>query len=652
MDNKYPLSGGDMPPGDIYMRQTKIFLRVAALASLLSVSHEVSAQGTESPYSPNADRDYPTLLLFGETHLHSSLSADAGGGGTKLMPRDLYRFARGEQLTSNTGQQVKLSRPYDFMALTEHTDGMGVITDILSGAPNILADEQGKKYHEEFNAGGERARQASYDLIEQFGQGKLSPALNYQPGNPGYKRTWESLVHTAEEYNEPHRFTALIAYEWTSLVKGNNLHRNVIFRDGPERALQIEPMTMTPPYGSPNPRDLWKWLQNYEDTTGGQVLAIPHNGNLSNGIMFPLQDDFDGGAPFDAAYATTRQKWERLVEVGQTKGDSETHPLLSPDDEFADYERWDWGNLDLTEKKTPEMMLGEYTRSALMRGLAFQEKLGTNPYKMGFVGGSDIHTGLVAPDDNNFFGAFAWMEPGATRTTMTAKENKDLGIGYKGWQYATPGPAAVWAHANTREAIFDAMQRRETYATTGPRIRVRFFGGYGFSDSDMKQRDIADVGYAKGVPMGADLPAAPQAGATPSFIVAAMRDPDGANLDRIQVVKGWLDATGVAQEKVFDVAWSGDRRKNRQGKLPAVGDTVDLSVPTWTNTIGAAELSVHWTDPEFDPAFKAFYYVRVLEIPTPRWTAYDQVYYNLDLPDDVVLKTQERAYTSPIWYSP
>lgn len=603
-------------------------------------------------YSPNADREYPTQLLFGETHLHSSLSADAGGGGTKLMPSDLYRFARGEQVTSNTGQPVKLSRPYDFMALTEHTDGMGVITDIFAGAPNILADEQGKKYYEEFSAGGERARQASYDLIENFGQGTISPALNYQPGNPGYKRTWESLVKTAEEFNEPHRFTALIAYEWTSLVKGNNLHRNVIFRDGPERALKMEPMTMTPPQGSPNPRDLWKWLQKYEDTTGGQVLAIPHNGNLSNGIMFPLQDDFDNGAEFDASYVETRQKWERLVEVGQTKGDSETHPVLSPDDEFADYERWDWANLDLTEKKTPEMMLGEYTRSALKRGLGLQSKLGTNPFKLGFVGGSDIHTGLVGPDDNNFFGAFAWMEPSATRATMEAKVNEDLGIGYKGWQYASPGPAAVWAHANTREAIFDAMQRRETYATTGPRIRVRFFGGYGFSDDDIKQRDIATVGYAKGVPMGGDLPEAPKSGAIPSFIVAAMRDPDGANLDRVQIVKGWLDESGVSREQVFDVAWSGERKKDPNGKLPPVGDTVDLSVPTWTNSVGAVELLAHWTDPAFDATQLAFYYVRVIEIPTPRWTAYDQVRYQLDLPNEVVLKTQERAYTSPIWYTP
>jgi len=459
-------------------------------------------------------------------------------------------------------------------------------------------------------------------------------------------------VQAAEEYNEPHRFTALIAYEWTSLVKGNNLHRNVIFRDGPERTLQVLPMTMTPPTGSPNPRDLWKWLQSYEDKTGGQVIAIPHNGNLSNGIMFPLQDDFANGAKFDREYVETRNKWERLVEIGQTKGDSETHPNLSPDDEFAEYESWDWANLDLTEKKTPEMMAGEYTRSALKRGMEFQSSLGVNPYKVGFVGGSDIHTGLTTPDDSNFFGAFAWMEPNATRATMMAKKNDELGISYKGWQYATPGPTAVWAKTNTRAAIFDAMKRRETYATTGPRIRVRFFGGFDFSEADIKQRNIADVGYGKGVPMGGDLPSDVDDGSAPGFIISALRDPGGANLDRIQVIKGWLDDKGVSHEKVYDVAWSGNRKKSDKGKLPAVGDTVDLSVPTWTNTIGAPDLSVYWQDPDFDAKALAFYYVRVLEIPTPRWTAYDQVRYNLDLPDEIPLKTQERAYTSPIWYSP
>jgi hypothetical protein len=631
---------------------TRGVARLLVAVALVFPAAPVAVAGDgKAPYSPYADRSHPTQLYFGETHVHSALSADAGGGGTTLLPRDMYRFARGEQLMSNTGQPVKLARPLDFFALTEHSDGMGAITDILKGTPDILADPQGKKYHEDFGAGGERARQASYDLIKQFSQGTLPAALVYQPGNPGYARTWEDLVEAAEEYNEPHRFTTLIAYEWTSLVKGNNLHRNIIFRDGPQRALQVLPFTMTPPAGSPDPRDLWKWLQGYEDTTGGRVLAIPHNGNLSNGMLFAIQDDFRDGAPFGREYAETRQKWERLIEPSQTKGDGETHPLLSPTDEFADYESWDWANLDVTEKKTPDMLAGEYARSALKRGLELEAALGGNPVKYGFVGGSDIHTGLTTGDDDNFFGAFAWMEPGPGRVMMTAKVNEELGISYKGWQYSTPGPTAVWAPANTREAIFDALSRRETYSTTGPRIRVRFFGGFGFTKDDAKQRDVAPVGYAKGVPMGADLPKAPD-GASPSFLVAALRDPDGANLDRVQIIKGWLDAAGEGEEKVYDVSWSGGREPGADGKLPPVGDTVDLAVPTWTNSIGAADLSGVWTDPEFDPAVRAFYYVRVLEIPTPRWTAYDRVRFGLDLPDEIPLKTQERAYTSPIWYTP
>jgi hypothetical protein len=629
------------------------FFSVTTLLPILLLAPMTAGAGdtVDAPYSPYAGRDYPTNVYWGETHIHSALSADAGGGGTNLMPRDLYRFARGEEVQSNSGQPVKLRRPYDFFGVTEHTDGMGVITDILKGASNIMADEQGKKFHDAFTQGGEAAQQASYELIELFGQGKLSSALNYQPGNPGYEATWDLLVRTAEEFNEPHRFTALIAYEWTSLVAGNNLHRNVFFRDGPERALQVLPMTMTPPQGSPDPRDLWNWLQAYEDKTGGRVLAIPHNGNLSNGVIFPMQDDFDNGAAFDLEYTQTRQKWERLYEIGQTKGDSETHPSLSPNDEFADYETWDFGNLDLTAKKTPDMLPGEYARSALLRGLQLAAQTGANPFKFGFVGGSDIHTGLSTNDDDNFFGAFAYQEPAPDRAMKPAKQNEKLGIGYKTWFYASPGPTAVWAHANTREAIWDAMQRREVYATTGPRIRVRFFGGWDFSAEDLKPRDIAAAGYGRGVPMGSDLTGRPE-GVAPTFIVRALMDPEGANLDRLQIIKGWLDAEGNPQERVFDVAWSGDRKPGRNGKLPPVGDTVDLSIPTWSNTIGAGQLSAAWTDPDFNPALQAFYYARVIEIPTPRWTAYDRALFNLDLPEEVPLKTQERAYTSPIWYTP
>jgi len=634
--------------------------RFVIITALLALSSPVLAQDglppdgsthvlKGAPYSPNANRGFPTKVLFGDTHVHSALSADAGGGGTTLMPRDMYRFARGEQVNSNTGQPVKLSRPFDFYMLTEHTDGMGVITDIIKGAPNIMADPQGKKFHQEFAKGGDAAKQASFDLIKQFSQGTLSEALLYQPGSAGYDNTWADLVAAAEQFNEPHVFTAMIAYEWTSLVAGNNLHRNVIFRDGPERALQVVPFLMSPPAGSPDPRDLWNWMQNYEDDTGGDVLAIPHNPNLSNGIMFAQNDTFRDGKAFDPEYLETRARWERLVEIGQTKGDSESHPLLSPTDEFADYENWDWANLDVTEAKTPEMIANEYVRNVLKNGLSFAQNGQTNPFKLGFVGGSDIHTGLTTQDDDNFFGAFTWMEPSATRATTLAKENIELGISYKGWQYATPGPTAVWATDNTRAGVFDAMERREVYSTTGPRITVRFFGGFDFTADDIKTRELAKVGYAKGVPMGGDL--IPGVGA-PSFLVYAMRDPIGANLDRVQIIKGWVDADGVTQENVYDVVWSGDRQIGGDGKLPPVGNTVDLSVPSWTNDIGRAELGAVWTDPDFEASQHAFYYTRVIEIPTPRWTAYDAVRFGVDMPADVVMITQERAYSSPIWYTP
>ncbi|MCP4385660.1 MAG: DUF3604 domain-containing protein [Hyphomicrobiales bacterium] len=628
-----------------------VFAAPALAQDAIDPSPELADALAGRPYSPYADRAFPTEVYFGDTHVHTALSADAGGGGTRLLPRDAYRFARGDQVTSNTGQPVKLSRPFDFYMITDHSDGMGAITDIIGGAPNIMADPQGKKFNEAFNAGGEEALRAAQELVGLFANGQLSDELNYQPGNPAYKRAWDDIVAAAEEFNEPGTFTTFIAYEWTSLVEGNNLHRNVIFRDGPERAGQIVPYTTTAPVGSPNPRDLWTWLQNYEDTVGGDVLAIPHNGNLSNGMMFAMQDDFAEGAPLDSDYAAQRSKWERLYEATQIKGDGEAHPLLSPEDEFADFETWDYGNLDASVEKTPDMLPAEYARSGLQRGLMLEEKLGVNPFKFGLVGASDTHTGLTTPDNDNFFGKFTAYEPSPERATHVSKTYADGSVALNAWQYITAGLTAVWAEENTRGALFDAMERREAYATTGPRMRVRFFGGWDFSEDDTQRRDLALIGYSKGVPMGSDLTDGPD-GKAPSFLVYALRDPMGANLDRIQIVKGWLDVDGNPQERVYDVAWSGDRQPGADGKLPAVGDTVDLSIPSWTNTIGSSELGSVWIDPDFDPDLKAFYYARVIEIPTPRWTAYDRARFDLDLPEDIPLKGQERAYTSPIWYGP
>ena len=425
----------------------------------------------------------------------------------------------------------------------------------------------------------------------------------------------------------------------------------VILRDGGQKAGQVEPFTTEKPLGSDNPRDLWKWLAGYEQRTGGQVLAIAHNGNLSNGIMFPVVESFTG-KPLDREYAETRARWEPLYEATLIKGDGESHKFLSPNDELAGYEVWDKGNLNMSVPKKPEMLQFEYARSALKLGLKLEHELGFNPYKFGMIGSTDTHTALATAEEENFFGKHSGVEPSPKR--MEHPVGCFGSVCVMGWEQAASGYAAVWARDNTREAIFDAMERKEAYATTGPRMIVRFFGGWDFTAQDTQARNPAVAGYSKGVPMGGDLRGAPS-GKTPSFLVAALKDPIGANLDRIQIVKGWLNAKGEVQEKVYDVAWSdADRRKAdpKTGKLPLVGSTVDVANATWTNTIGDPELIAAWKDPDFDPALRAVYYARVIEIPTPRWTAYDAKRFGIKAPPEVPMTTQERAYTSPIWYTP
>lgn len=604
-----------------------------------------------SPYSPYAERAFPERVLFGDTHVHTGLSPDAGGAGTTLMPRDAYRLARGEQVVSNTGQPLKLSRPLDFYMITDHSDGMGAIVDVLAGAPNIMATEEGRYYHEAFAKGGIDAKQAAAQLASDFAQGTIPTEMNYQPGNPAFERVWDDVIAAAEEFYQPGVFTTFIAYEWTSMPGGNNLHRNVIFRDGRAKAEQVLPYTVTAPFGSLNPRDLWAWMENYEATTGGDVTAIPHNGNLSAGWMFSKVDDFDNGAPLDAAYAEARQKWERLYEWSQYKGDGEAHPMLSPEDEFADFETWDYGNLDATVRKLPEHLPGEYARSGLLRGLAMEAELGVNPYKFGAVAATDTHTGMTTVQENNYFGKFAAYEASPERAFHVGKNYPNGEEAYAAWEYSASGLTAVWAAENNRESIFDAMERREAYGTTGPRMMVRFFGG-DYEPDALESRDLARVGYFGGVPMGGEL-ARPADGEGPDFMVYSLRDPIGANLDRIQIIKGWIDAeTGEPQERVYDVAWSGDRNPDENGKLPPVGNTVNLAAASWTNTIGAPELGAVWTDPDFDPDERAFYYARVIEIPTPRWPAYDAVKFGIELAEGTEVIIQERAYTSPIWYTP
>jgi len=601
---------------------------------------------TGKSYSPYAGRSFASRPLWGDSHLHTEISMDAGLFGNRLGLEEAYRFARGEEIVSSNGTQVKLSRPLDWLAVADHTDGMGFFPDLLAGKPHILAEPLGKDWYERIYAGDGAA--VAMELIGLFSQDQLPEGLIYTPDSAPYKSTWQRIVEAAEAYNEPGRFTAVIGYEWTSLIAGNNMHRVVLYRDGGAKASQMVPYSTTPPMGSPNPRDLWKWLETYEQSTGGDVLAIAHNGNLANGIMFPLDAQYDGRT-LDDAYVTERINWEPLYEITQIKGDGETHPFLSPEDEFANYETWDVGNLDASEAKTDDMLAGEYAREALKRGLAIEQRLGTNPYKFGLIGSTDSHTSLATAQEDNFFGKHAGAEPDPDRLAHPFMET-DVGTIY-GWQMVSSGLAAIWAEENTRESIFDAMERKEVYGTTGSRMFVRFFGGWDFADADLESRNPAFAGYQKGVPMGADLPTRGNNDA-PTFMTFALRDPIGGNLDRIQIVKGWLDDDRETHEQVYDVAWSGDRKPGRDGKLPAVGNTVDAATANFTNTIGASELGTVWTDPDFDPDQKAFYYVRVIEIPTPRWSTYDAFRFGTPIPDGAPVSTQERAYTSPIWYTP
>jgi hypothetical protein len=599
-------------------------------------------------YSPYAGRNFPTRPLFGDTHLHTGMSFDAGAFGARLTPRDAYRFARGEEIVASAGQPAKLSRPLDFLVVTDHSDNMGLFTDLFAGKPEILADPQAKTWYEMIKSG--EGAKAAIEIIVAFGKGQIPKTMEYGPDAQPFRTAWHDTVKAAEEYNDPGRFTALIGYEWTSNTGGNNLHRNVIFRDNGDKADQVIPYTTGKPLGSDDPRDLWKWMAAYEDKTGGNVLAIAHNGNLSNGRMFPLIESFTG-KPVDKEYAETRARWEPLYEATQQKGDSETHPVLSPNDEFADFETWDKGNLDVTVPKSPEMLEYEYVRSALRNGLKLETELGTNPYKFGLVSGSDAHTGLAAMEEDNYFGKTTAAEPSPERLTEVFVANADSKIQIMDWEVSASGYAAVWAMENTREAIWDAMQRKETYATTGSRMGVRFFGGWDFQPADAENRNPGAIGYGKGVPMGGELSAAPE-GKVPTFLVAALKDPIGANLDRYQIVKGWLDDKGETHEQVHDVVWGGDRKPGPDGKVPSVGSTVDIENATWTNTIGAPELIAVWTDPDFDPKQKAFYYGRVIEIPTPRWTAYDANRFGTKPLEGTRMTITERAYTSPIWYTP
>ena len=613
---------------------------------------DAQAEEARKRFSPYAGRRFPTRVYFGDTHHHTANSGDAFMGGNRLSPEQAYRFARGEEIVSSTGVPVRLSRPLDFLVISDHAEGLGLMYQVYEGNPAFMADPTLAKWSKAMKAGGNEAAAAASEVVSAQAQGTLPPPVkDPKIAGPVLKTVWQEYTATAETFNEPGRFTAMIGYEWTSVPGGNNLHRNLLFRDGKDKADQIVPFSS---WQSENPEKLWEWMARYEAKTGGKLLAIPHNANLSNGRMFELVD-FDGN-PLSKDYAERRARWEVLQEIIQTKGNSETHPTLSPNDEFAGdmgITGWEYGNLTLEDKpETPEMRPTMYLRSGLLRGLELEQKLGVNPFKFGVLGSTDVHNSLTAIEEDNFFGKQVIQEPSPERWDHVSK--RGFGKIRYTWQYLAAGYAAVWATENTRAALWDAMKRREVYGTSGSRIIVRFFGGWRYTPADARARDVVGAGYANGVPMGGDLPRAPQGAKAPTFLVAAMKDPLFGNLDRIQIVKGWLDRSGQGQEKVYDVVWGDAARRtiDRSGKLTPVGDTVDVATATWTNTIGDPELTAVWTDPDFDPSVRAFYYARVLEIPTPRWTCYDAVRFGVTMAPEVPMKHQERAWSSPIWYTP
>lgn len=593
---------------------------------------------SKKEYTPHVDDHYPQEVYFGDTHLHTSWSTDAGMIGGVLGPDEGYRVSRGETVTSKLGWKVKLIRPLDFLVIADHAENLGLADFIRRSDPILLANPMGKKWHDMVKEG------KGYDAFLEWLRSEDGDLIN-EPRM--MEKAWSSVVSNADKYYEPGKFTTFHGFEWTSMPEGNNLHRVVIFRDGADRTSQIQPFSQ---YDSFDPEDLWDYLETYETKTDGQVLALAHNGNFSNGLMF---DDktYTGGA-ITKEYVETRARWEPLYEVTQGKGDMETHPVVSPDDEFADFETTDKGNLKGKIAKTPEMLPKEYARPALKAGLAWEEKLGTNPFKFGMVGSTDAHTALPTTREDNWYGKAPHIEPEPERTSHVgiAAPKPELSLMVK--DMSASGLAAVWARENTRESIWDAMKRKEVYATSGTRLRVRVFGGWDFKADEVSRPDFAREGYKRGVPMGGDLSNAPR-GKAPNFMIRALRDPDGANIDRIQVVKGWLDSKGKQHERVYDVAVSGDRTIGKDGRCPEpVGNTVNVADASFTNDIGAPVMTAYWEDPNFDANESAFYYVRVIEIPTPRWTAYDAKFFGVAPPEGTKMQLQDRAYTSPIWYTP
>lgn len=599
-----------------------IRLIVSAIA-MISIAGCNTDETSDQAYENAADvplADYPERVYWGDLHLHSLYSFDSYNFGNKsLGPDEAYRFAKGEPIEAHTGDMAQLKAPLDFLMISDHAEYTGVFLGIENGNPDIVDTALGRAW---------AAMEAAGDTIGPMDEVVASLRDGQAERDPptAFKRTiWTELVEAAERHYQPGKFTTFAGYEWTSMPGGGNQHRVVVFKDGKDKTLQTIPFSAA---DGNNPLDLWNYLQRYEDKTGGEAIAIAHNGNVSNGNMFgDIQVD---GRPFDSKYVAARARWEPLYEVTQVKGDGEAHPLLSPTDEFADFETWDQTNISMEARPSADaerrkIFANEYAREALKQGLDLQERFGINPYQFGLIGSTDSHTGLTTADDDNFWGKFVGSEPGPDRIS-----SKMGGRLWDNWRLTSSGYVGVWARANTREEIFAAFKRRETYATTGPRISLRFFGGWNFSSEDAAIDRLAAAGYRRGVPMGSVLNGE---GSAPGFLIHALKDPNGAHLDRVQVIKGWRDKSGKLHEKIFNVAFAGDRSVDpKSGEIAPIGSTVNFRDATYTNDIGEPQLATLWKDPDFDPDVPAFYYARVLEIPTPRWTLYDAVRYGIAPP--------------------
>ncbi|MEJ2122655.1 MAG: DUF3604 domain-containing protein, partial [Alphaproteobacteria bacterium] len=506
------------------------FMAASAFAQDIAVDREDIRIGGQE-YSPYLHQRYPDRVLWGDTHLHTSYSTDAGMVGNRLGPDEALRFAKGEKVISSTGLPARLIRPLDFLVVADHAENLGLAPMIEESNPELLRDARGKEMHDLVQAG---KGWDAYQIWKEFGSRNEDPV----PNPKLQAQMWNRTIDAVDQHNQPGVFTAFHGFEWSSTPDLRNLHRVVIFRDNADKARAVVPFSS---FDSQDPEDLWNYLAMYEEKTGGSALAIPHNGNLSQGLMFAVERM--NGEPIDEAYAERRMRWEPIYEMTQSKGDGEAHPMLSPNDEFADYYTWDKGDFGLNPK-TPEMLPHEYARSALKLGLEQAVALGVNPFKFGMIGATDMHTSLSTTREENFFGKFVGAEPATEHryndlVSQDLRPDGDGSLDVFAWESQAAGLAGVWARENTREAIWDAMARKEVYATTGGRMLVRVFAGWDFEPDEVHRPDFARQGYQRGVPMGGDLNAAPE-GAAPRFMIRVLRDPDGANIDRIQIVKGWL----------------------------------------------------------------------------------------------------------------